>query len=89
MRSLTCDRTGCENGALWKVGIALLPLWGRVDRPLELLFSLNVCQFHHDTLQVEDVITEETWDNICFELEARGLATPSRASAKLCFEGVG
>ena len=85
MPTITCNFKGCDQPATHHLELWAWPKGApksQVD-PLEMTVGLNLCQRHASMSTIDDVITDEGWAIISFNVTARGYAEPDRTTLQL------
>lgn len=83
---MKCNRTSCAKDASWQAGFDVYDSFGDVPAKVEL--GLYLCGEHKHEAKIEDLVTNEGWDQIVEAFAGAGRAIPDRKRTKLAWKAI-
>lgn len=82
-----CDRSDCDGQGIW-MPVLQLTVKGYRGPPVQIAFSLRICDPCKRTLTVDDLVTDDGWAIFCAQLRAAGRAKPTRKLTKIAWQRI-
>lgn len=79
----TCTLMGCENAALWRIGMRIYPQGG--GTPAQGWTGLYCCTPCKPKVTFESLMSDEGWQRVCDRFIEQGLVPPDRRRGDVTF----
>ena len=78
---MQCSKTGCEAPAICYPVLIVRPWEGAACA--ETAINLPLCSQHGKEVTLDELVTDASWDALCFQFNAQGFQPPDRKLTEL------